>query len=135
MGMDAPSRLTFNESVECSACSILNNMVEDQVLDRTYAALADPTRRALLVALRLGDARITDLAEPLPMTFAGVSRHVGVLEAAGLITREVRGREHWLSIRPDGLSHAEHWIAEQSAFWTRRADALAARLRRRQRRS
>ena len=60
-------------------------MVEDQVLDRAFGALADPTRRALLLALRDGDARITDLARPLPMTFAGVSRHVGVLEAAGLV--------------------------------------------------
>ncbi|HXP18294.1 MAG TPA: metalloregulator ArsR/SmtB family transcription factor [Streptosporangiaceae bacterium] len=105
-------------------------MVEDQVLDRTYAALADPTRRALLVALRAGDARITDLAAPLPMTFAGVSRHVGVLESAGLVQRAVRGREHWLSIRPEGLSAAEGWLAEQTAFWSRRADALAARLAR-----
>ena len=105
-------------------------MVEDLVLDRTYAALADPTRRELLVALRAGDARITDLAAPLPMTFAGVSRHIGVLEAAGLIRREVRGREHWLSLQPDGLRHAERWISEQSAFWAKRADALAARLRR-----
>jgi len=63
-----------------------------QRLDRAYAALADPTRRALLVALRAGDARITDLAAPLPMTFAGVSRHVGVLESAGLVHRSVRGR-------------------------------------------
>jgi DNA-binding transcriptional ArsR family regulator len=105
-------------------------MVEDLVLDRTYAALADPTRRELLVALRAGDARITDLAAPLPMTFAGVSRHIGVLEAAGLIRREVRGREHWLSLQPDGLRHAERWISEQSAFWAKRADALAARLQR-----
>jgi DNA-binding transcriptional ArsR family regulator len=103
-------------------------MVEDQVLDRTYAALADPTRRALLVALRTGDARITDLAAPLPMTFAGVSRHVGVLESAGLVHRAVRGREHWLSIRPEGFAAAEYWIGEQTAFWARRADALAARL-------
>jgi DNA-binding transcriptional ArsR family regulator len=103
-------------------------MVEDQVLDRAYAALADPTRRALLVALRAGDARITDLAAPLPMTFAGVSRHVGVLESAGLIQRVVRGREHWLSIRPAGFAAAEDWISEQTAFWSRRADALAARL-------
>ena len=58
-----------------------------QRLDRAYAALADPTRRALLVALRAGDARITDLAAPLPMTFAGVSRHVSVLESAGLVRR------------------------------------------------
>jgi DNA-binding transcriptional ArsR family regulator len=103
-------------------------MVEDQVLDRTYAALADPTRRALLEALRAGEARITDLAEPLPMTFAGVSRHVGVLEAAGLVRRQVRGREHWVSVRPEGLRPAEHWIEEQFAFWSRSADALAARL-------
>lgn len=105
-------------------------MVEDQVLDRAYAALADPTRRALLVALRAGDARITDLAAPLPMTFAGVSRHVGVLESAGLIQRVVRGRDHWLSIRPEGFAAAEDWISEQTAFWSRRADALAARLAR-----
>jgi DNA-binding transcriptional ArsR family regulator len=103
----------------------------DRGLDRTYAALADPTRRALLVALRTGEARITDLAAPLPMTFAGVSRHIGVLESAGLIRRVVRGREHWLSIRPEGLSAAQDWISEQTAFWTRRADALADRLARR----
>ena len=89
-------------------------MVEDQILDRTYAALADPTRRALLVALRSQDARITDLAAPLPMTFAGVSRHIGVLESAGLIQRVVRGREHWLSIRPEGLAAAEGPDAEQA---------------------
>lgn len=105
-------------------------MVEDTVLDRTYAALADPTRRALLVALRTGSARITDLAEPLPMSFAGVSRHVGVLEDAGLIQREVHGREHWLSVKPEGLRQAERWISDQSSFWSRRADALATRLER-----
>ena len=105
-------------------------MVEDQVLDRTYAALADPTRRALLVALRSRDARITDLAAPLPMTFAGVSRHVSVLESAGLVERVVRGREHWLSIRPEGFAVAEDWISEQTAFWSKRADALATRLAR-----
>ena len=103
-------------------------MVEDPALDRTYAALADPTRRALLVALRDGEARITDLAAPLPMTFAGVSRHVGVLETAGLVKREVRGREHWLSLRPETLTVAERWIGEQTSFWARRAQALAQRL-------
>ena len=106
-------------------------MVEDPVLDRTYAALADPTRRALLVALRAGEARITDLAAPLPMTFAGVSRHVGVLETAGLVKRQVRGREHWLSLQPEALTLAERWIGEQTSFWDRRAQALAARLEQR----
>ena len=100
------------------------------MLDRTYAALADPTRRALLVALRAGEARITDLAAPLPMTFAGVSRHVGVLEAAGLVERQVRGREHWLSLQPEALTQAERWIGEQTSFWARRAEALATRLER-----
>jgi DNA-binding transcriptional ArsR family regulator len=103
-------------------------VVEDLVLDRTYAALADPTRRALLVALRDGEARITDLAAPLPMTFAGVSRHVGVLETAGLVKREVRGREHWVSLQPGALTQAERWIGEQTSFWARRAEALAQRL-------
>ncbi|KMO79383.1 transcriptional regulator [Mycolicibacterium chubuense] len=105
-------------------------MVEDSTLDRAYAALSDPTRRRLLEALRDGDARITDLAAPLPMSFAGVSRHVGVLESAGLVRREVRGREHWLSLHPDGLSSARQWIDEQSDFWSARADALSERLRR-----
>ena len=104
---------------------MVNNVVEDSgLLDRTYAALSDPTRRALLTTLRAGDARISDLAAPLPMSFAAVSRHVGVLEDAGLIEREVRGREHWLSVRPEGLRGAEKWIHEQSSFWTKRAEAL-----------
>ena len=105
-------------------------MVEDQVLDRAYAALADPTRRRLLEVLREGDARITDLAAPLPMTFAGVSRHVAVLESAGLVLRQIHGREHWLSLQPDGLAMAEQWIQEQTALWSRRAEALSERLRR-----
>lgn len=111
---------------------IVNIVVEDQRLDRTYAALADPTRRRLLETLRAGDARISDLAAPLPMTFAGVSRHIGVLESAGLVRRDVRGREHWLSLVPDGLTDAQQWINDQSEFWSTRADALAARLRRKQ---
>ena len=112
---------------------IVNEMLEDRVLSRTYAALSDPTRRALLTALREGDARISDLAKPLPMTFAGVSRHVAVLEAAGLVRRNVRGREHWLSLQQEGLLAAERWIAEQASLWSQRADALAIRLERKQR--
>jgi DNA-binding transcriptional ArsR family regulator len=113
---------------------MVNKLVEDpERLDRTYAALSDATRRALLVSLREGDARISDLAEPLPISFAAVSRHIGVLEQAGLVRREVRGREHWLSVRPEGLRAAEEWIREQSEFWSRRADALARRLERKRR--
>jgi DNA-binding transcriptional ArsR family regulator len=108
-----------------------NKMVEDLVLDRTYAALADATRRSMLVSLRAGEQRISDLAKELPMTFAAVSRHVGVLESAGLVSREIRGREHWLTLEVTALSPAEAWIEEQVEFWSRRTDELEARLRRR----
>jgi DNA-binding transcriptional ArsR family regulator len=108
---------------------MFNRMVEDSaVLDRVYHALGDATRRRLLTALGGGDARITDLAEPLPMSFAAVARHVAVLERAGLIRRDVRGREHWLSVRPGALADAEGWIAAQTAFWSASADALAGHL-------
>ena len=113
--------------------AIVNKMVEDLDLDRAYSALADPTRRRLLEMLRQGDARSSDLAAPLPMTFAGVSRHIGVLESAGLVQREIRGREHWLSLKPDGLTAAQRWIDEQTEFWSTRADALSARQRRKAR--
>jgi DNA-binding transcriptional ArsR family regulator len=112
----------------------LYKVVEDKILDCAFGALADPTRRALLIALRDGDARITDLAQPLPMTFAGVSRHVGVLEAAGLVRREVRGREHWVSVQSETLREAEAWLTEQTTFWATRADRLAERLERKKRR-
>lgn len=110
-------------------------MVEDSaVLDRVYRALGDPTRRRLLAELRGGEARITDLAAPIPLSFAAVARHVSVLEQAGLISRAVRGRDHWLSVRTAPLASAEAWIAEQTAFWEGRADALAVELDRRRRR-
>ena len=112
---------------------MVNAKVED--LDRAYGALADPTRRAMLVALHSGDARISDLAKPLPMSFAAASRHVAVLEDAGFVVRRVRGREHWLSLRPEGFSRAESWIHEQSTFWSNRLDALDGRLRARGRTS
>jgi DNA-binding transcriptional ArsR family regulator len=104
-------------------------MVDDSVrLDRAYAALSDRTRRGILYRLRGGQARITDLAAPLPMSFAAVARHVSVLERAGLVVREVRGREHWVSLRRGALDDAEQWIAEQTAFWEGRAEALAREL-------
>src|SRR5205807_972592 len=109
-----------------------NDMVEDSpALDRVYRALGDPTRRRLLVALREGDARITDLAAPLTISFAAVARHVAALEEAGLVERDVRGREHWLSVRRAGLDDAEAWIAEQTALWEGRPDARAACLEKR----
>jgi DNA-binding transcriptional ArsR family regulator len=125
----------LNRLVEyCRAGSVIvNQVVEHSQLDLAYGALADASRRGMLVSLRDGSARITDLAAPLPISFAAAARHVGVLEAAGLIEREVRGRDHWLTVRAAGLRPAEEWIAAQVSFWSLRADALAARLERRNR--
>ncbi|MEZ0070461.1 DNA-binding transcriptional ArsR family regulator [Streptacidiphilus sp. MAP12-20] len=97
-------------------------------LDLTYMALADPTRRAILQRLRHTEARVTEIAEPLPMSLAAVSKHIIVLERAGLVRREIRGREHYLSANPQPLAEAEQWISEYTRFWERRADALAAHL-------
>jgi predicted ArsR family transcriptional regulator len=108
-------------------------VIEHPLLDQTYRALGDSTRRGMLVTLRDGPARITDMAAPLPISFAAAARHVAVLEAAGLIEREVRGRDHWLTVRSAGFRPAGEWIAEQVSFWSPRADALAARLERRNR--
>ncbi|HLL91853.1 MAG TPA: metalloregulator ArsR/SmtB family transcription factor [Solirubrobacteraceae bacterium] len=102
-------------------------------LDRVYRALGDSTRRKLLATLGRGEARITDLAAPLPLSFAAVARHVATLEQAGLLVRDVRGREHWLAVRPQGLRDAEQWIARQEEAWSARADALAAHLQRQRR--
>lgn len=93
-------------------------------LDLTYAALADPTRRAILQRLRHTEARVTDIARPLPMSLNAVSKHISVLERAGLVRREVRGRDHYLRAEPERLTEAEQWIAEYTRFWERRADAL-----------
>jgi DNA-binding transcriptional ArsR family regulator len=100
-------------------------------LDLTYAALADPTRRNILTQLRRGEARVTDVAKRLPVSLSAASKHIAVLEHAGLIHREIRGRDHFLSAQPAPLAEAERWIAEYSAFWQSRADALVEHVNRR----
>ncbi len=93
-------------------------------LDDIFKALADPTRRAMLVALKTGDQPISTLAAPHSMTLAGASKHVGVLEAAGLVTRERQGRTHIISLRADRLREAEDWLEAMRGFWSERLDAL-----------
>lgn len=93
-------------------------------LDATYAALADPTRRAILRRLGRGTARVTDLAQPFQMSLNAVSKHIRVLERAGLVRREVRGREHHLSLEPGAMREAMEWIARTEAFWETRLDRL-----------
>ena len=117
---------------------MLNHMVEhaqaaSDSLGRVFGALADPTRRQILSRLREGDATIGTLAEPLPMSFAAVSKHVRVLERAGLLRREVRGREHRLSLDAAPLRDVTAWSLDYQEFWNDRLDALERVLRRRKR--
>lgn len=102
---------------------IFNHMVE--LLDDVFSALADPTRRDILARLGRGSATVTAVAEPIPMSLAAVSKHVKVLERAGLVRREVRGREHWLSLETKPLRDAGEWIDYHRRFWEERLDALA----------
>lgn len=95
-------------------------------LDGTFAALADPTRRAILDRLRRGEARVTDVADQFPISLNAVSKHIRILERAGLVRRTVRGREHLLSPATEPLAAAGAWIADYRQFWEQRAAALDA---------
>lgn len=97
-------------------------------LDATLLALADPTRRAILRSLTQGEARVTDVAAPYPISLNAVSKHIRVLERAGLVRRHVVGREHLLSFDPAPLPEAAAWIATQQAAWDERLNALEALL-------
>lgn len=110
---------------------MLNQVVEYRggQLDAVYAALAHPVRRTLLEHLRAGGAKVTDLAAPFPMSLAAVSKHIRVLESAGLIQRTIRGREHQLVLEPSPLVSAADWLDSYRRFWEERLDLLDARLR------
>jgi DNA-binding transcriptional ArsR family regulator len=80
-------------------------------LDAAFSALADPTRRAILARLALGEATVMELAEPFEMTQPAVSRHLKVLESAGLIVRRVDGTKRPCRLAPDGIAAIDQWLA------------------------
>jgi DNA-binding transcriptional ArsR family regulator len=104
-------------------------MVE-QRLDTVFHALSDPTRRGMLTDLAMGAKSIGALAEAYPMSFAGASKHVKVLEEAGLIARSRRGRTHVISLEAEPLEEAERWLRQWEKFWTVRLDRLQALIER-----
>ena len=108
-------------------------MVENR-LDTTFQALADPTRRGMLASLALGDKSIGELGEPFSMTFAGASKHVKVLESAGLIERRKAGRKQICTLKAGPLAEAERWLRQWEKFWTVRLDRLEAAIHRDQQR-
>ena len=98
-------------------------------LSQTFSALADPTRRAILARLALGDATVTELAKPFDMSLPGVSKHLKVLQHAGLV---VQGRDaQWRPCRidPTGLRDVSDWVAQYRALWEGRFDRMEAVLR------
>lgn len=97
-------------------------------IDATLIALADPTRRAILDLLSRGEARVTDLAQPFSISLNSVSKHIRLLERANLVRREVRGREHVLSLNARPLDDAAAWIERHRALWHARLRALDALL-------
>jgi DNA-binding transcriptional ArsR family regulator len=95
-------------------------------LSLVYGAIADPTRRAILAVLARGDASVGGLAGRFPISFNGVSKHVKVLERAGLVDRTIRGREHHLHLRAAPLREAAVWLEHYRGFWEGRLEALEA---------
>ncbi len=93
-------------------------------LDLAFAALADPTRRRIVARLTRGGVRVTDLALPFRMSLNAVSKHVKVLERAGLVRRERLGREHYLHLRAIPLREVARWASQYERFWNQRLDAL-----------
>ena len=97
-------------------------------LNRTFGALADPTRRQILAHLARGDRRVTDLARPHNMSLPAVSKHLRVLESAGLLRRRRYGRVHEMQLNAEPLKKAAQWVDEYRKFWEGSLDRLAAYL-------
>jgi DNA-binding transcriptional ArsR family regulator len=104
------------------------------LLDRTFSALADPTRRGILVRLARGPASISELAAPYGITLTGLKKHVRVLEEAGLVTTEKVGRTRHCRLGPEHLEEAMGWIQTYQRQWERRLDGLEAYLEQQSRR-
>ena len=108
---------------------VLDHAVPAARLDAVFHALAHPARRAMLKRLAAAPQNIGELASPFDMTFAGASKHVRVLERAGLVKRKVEGREHVCAIVPAPLKTATDWLTHYERLWTTRLDALDAMLK------
>ena len=109
---------------------IVNRMVKySATLDSTFGALADPTRRAILASLMLGQASITELAKPHRMSLPAVMKHVRVLEEAGLVSQKKIGRTRRCQLAAHPLKDAEQWLSQYRTFWEGTFDSLERFLR------
>ena len=112
----------------CEAAGIFTLMGERSaaVLDRVFSAVSDPTRRAILARLADSDARVTDVASAFAISLNSTSKHIRVLEGAGLVRRTVRGREHILTLDAAPLADAAGWIEHYRRFWSEQLASLDA---------
>lgn len=102
-------------------------------MDAVLGAIADSTRRAILARLAVSDARVTEVAGDFPISLNSVSKHVRILERAGLVRREIRGRDHVLSLEATPLAAAAQWIDYYRGFWEGRLAALESFVKRQHR--
>jgi DNA-binding transcriptional ArsR family regulator len=102
---------------------------DSHALDTIFHALGDATRRTMLGDLAAGERTVGELAQPFAMSLAAASKHIKVLEAAGLIRRDIRGRTHVCSLDPAPLMSADEWLGVYRRFWTDRLDTLEQLLR------
>lgn len=110
-------------------CYSFSQMATEQSqLDRVFFALSDPGRRAILSRLVRGEATVGDVGSPLGIAAPSVTKHVRVLEDAGLVQREVRGRQHWLTINPSGFRSAVEHLKDYEQFWEISLDRLGSLL-------
>ena len=99
---------------------------QSRQLDGVFNALCDPTRRAILARLTDSDARVTEIAADFPISLNSISKHIRMLERAGLLRRSVIGRDHVLSLNAGPLADAQAWIEKDRRFWEGRLAALDA---------
>lgn len=106
----------------------VNHMVNqsDEKLDDVFYALSDPTRREILSRLAHGESTVKELAGPFDMSLPAVSKHLKVLERAGLLVRQVDGRTHRMRLQPEGLRTASEWVDHYRRFWDAQLDRLSA---------
>jgi DNA-binding transcriptional ArsR family regulator len=108
---------------------VKHSTAESDDLDAVFAALADPTRRAIVVRLSKGEASVTELAQPFEVSLPAVTKHLAVLERAGLLEHDKRGRVRHCRLVPAPMRLADEWLGTYRTFWESRVDSLVEHLR------
>ena len=121
-------KLPFHDLTPAARYETVNHMVNhvDERLDDVFYALSDPTRREIMGRLADGESTVKELAKPFQMSLPAVSKHLKVLERAGLLIRQVDGRTHRMSLQPEGLKMASEWVDHYRRFWEVQLDRLSA---------